>query len=130
MGTAYDPLIIAGDLSQPTSDNFNQYSVNILKQSAAVANNIITSSNPVPARPALSGVGTLASFNLANLDATQNAILNPGSPWNMDQLLTDGASCNYNFILYVSDKTLVSESDVHHISPYYFPIKIINSNEP
>ena len=130
LGTAYDPLIIAGDLTQPTSDNFNQYQVNILKQSAAAANTIITSSNPVPARPALSGIGTLANFNLANLDVTQNPILNPGAAWNIDQLLTDGASCNYNFILYVSDKTLVSESDVHHISPYYFPIKIINSNEP
>lgn len=130
MGTAYDPLIIPGNLSQPTSDNFDHYHVSIQKQSAAAANTIINSVNPVPARPALSGVGTLASFNLANLDITQNAILNPGAPWSMDQLLADGASCNYNFILYVADKTLVSESTVHHIAPYYFPIKIINSNEP
>ncbi len=130
LGTAYDPLIIPGNLAQPTSDNFDHYQVDILKQSAAAANTIISSSTPVPARPALSGIGTLASFNLANLDVTQNPILNPGAPWNIDQLLTNGASCNYNFILNVADKTLVSESDVHRISPYYFPIKIINSNEP
>lgn len=125
MGTAYDPPIIPGDFTVPTSDNFDYYQLNILKQSAASASTILHSTSPVPARPSASAIGTLASFNLGNLDLASNP-----AAWPTDQLLAPGSSCNYNFLLYVYDKTLVSESNVHYVSGYPFPVKIINGNEP
>jgi len=126
-GIAFDPLIIPADFTAPTSDNFDFYRMVIQKQSSvSAAPQLVHSTSPVPARPALvPAEGILTSFNLANLDMATNP-----AGWPMDQLLAEGTSCNYNFILYVQDKTIVSEYTNHNNGNYYFPVKIINGNEP
>ncbi len=48
-GFATDPLIVVGDLTQPTSDNFGRYSVALRKQGAAGEVLVTTSTSPLRA---------------------------------------------------------------------------------
>lgn len=123
-GTAWDQLIEPGNLTQPTSDNFDQYRLRFQKQGAAGYVSIASSTSPVPPRPQPLGVGTLGLWNLQSVDAASNPTTSA------DQLLKDGESCTYNVVLEVWDKTVVNEGTVHQTGLVLFPIKIINSNEP
>ena len=125
MGTAWDQLIELGNLAQPTSDNFDLYTVHFQKQSAAGLAPLISSVSPVPPRPQGLGVGVLTTWNLQSVDAATNP---NGLP--ADQLLAPGQECVYNVILQVWDKTIVNEGTVHYSGYVPFPIKIINGPEP
>lgn len=124
-GFAWDQYIDPTDTTTPTSDNFDQYSVHFLKQSAATPALLISSTSPVPARPLPLAVDTLANWNLQSVDAATNPM---GLP--PDQLLAPGQACVYNVILQVNDKTVVNESTNHDSGWVLFPIKIINGPEP
>jgi hypothetical protein len=120
-GTAFDPLIIAGDLTNP-SDNFNQYRITIQKQGSP-PEEIYNSSTPVPARSGPASTN-LFSFDLTWLNTTAH------TPGVHDNKLLPGESCAFVFRLWVSDKTMLNNAtDVHHLE-YDFPVKIINSNQP
>lgn len=120
-GTAWDSLIIAAVAANP-SDNFLQYDLYIQKQGGAGAELIKHSVTPVPARPAPSGVGVLYSFDLSWINTLMHT---PG-----DNKLLDGEACAYVFSLYVYDKTAVDNDTTDNNNQSFFPIKIINSNEP
>jgi len=127
-GTAWDQIIDIStpDYTKPTSDNFANYTVTFNKQGATSSPAVlISSASPVPARPLPLGVGTLAPWNLQILDAASNPMGLPA-----DQLLAPGEACTYDVILNVNDSTMVDENHNHAISPYTFPIKIINSPHP
>jgi hypothetical protein len=123
-GTAWDALIVAGDQNAP-SENFDEYVLDFQKQGAAGWQPFETSSSPVPARPALVGVGVLKSWNLRSLDRPSNP---EGYP--LDQLLNPNESCAYVVRLRVSDRTLVGDSSATHYDEKFFPVKIINAPEP
>ena len=127
-GTAWDQIIDIStpDYTKPTSDNFANYTVTFNKQGATSSPPVlISSASPVPARPLPPGVGTLTPWNLQILDAASNPMGLPA-----DQLLAPGEACTYDVILNVNDSTMVDENHNHAISPYTFPIKIINSPHP
>ena len=121
-GMAFDPLIIAGDLNNP-SDNFDNYRITIQKQGAP-KEQIKISSVPVPGRTGPVSTN-LFSFDLRWLDLPSAA-----GPLTAANKLAPGESCAYVFTLYVRDKTVLNNAtDVHHVE-YDFPIKIINSVHP
>lgn len=121
-GTAWDELIVAGDLTQPTSDNFDRFELSFQKQGASGEVPLVNSNLPVPARPNPVGVDVLGQWDLQWLDAATN-------PQGLaaDQLLAPGEACSYDLILRVWDKTVVNESTVHHSGKLTFPIKVINA---
>lgn len=134
-GYATDPLIIPGNLDQPTSDNFGQYSVTLRRQGAAGEVTVLQSTTPMPARAVWSGgvgeppVALLATLDLSWLDASTPAPVDAaGTVVPADQRLARGASCTYNIILRANDTTKVNESTNHHIPGglYLFPVKIVN----
>jgi hypothetical protein len=139
-GYATDPLIIAGDTTIPTSDNFGSYSVTFRKQGAADEFTIDASTLPVPDRATWSGApgdppvplpDILATLDLSWLDAGNpspvdadgNLITIPD-----DQRLPRRESCTYNIILRGGDRTLVNENTNHTLPGgiYLFPVKIVN----
>ncbi|CAM3960769.1 hypothetical protein [Roseateles saccharophilus] len=130
-GYAWDQYIDRGDLSAPTSDNFDSYQVRFTKQGAVSPQvMLINSTNTVPARalalPAESlATGTLTPWNLQVLDAASNPLGLPA-----DQLLGPGEACVYVVVLEAWDKTVVDEGTVHYSGWKLFPIKIINGPEP
>ena len=122
-GTAWDQLIDLADATKPTSDNFGSYQVYFNKQGAVSGWQLLHSSaDPVPARPNPVGTGVLTDWGLATLDKVTNPDGRPA-----DQLLDAGEGCSYDIMLYVEDKTIVSESVLHHYAYKYFPVKIINA---
>jgi hypothetical protein len=126
-GTAWDPLIEPGNLTQPTSDNFDRYTVRVAKQGIAGSILMIDSATPVPPRPNPYGIGTLLSWNLQTLDKPSNPLMLP--PPLRDHLLERGEECTFNVILEVWDKTIVNEGTVHYSGLVLFPLKIINGPE-
>lgn len=124
-GTAWDVLIDPGDLTTPTSDNFDRYEVEFQKQGAVGEIPLHASSSPVPPRPNPVGVGVLGNWDLQILDEVTNPMGLPA-----DQLLKRGESCPYDIILRVWDLTVVDEHKVHWTGRLTFPIKIINDREP
>ena len=124
-GYAWDQLIEPPILTQPTSDNFDQYTVQFQKQGAALPALLTASVSPVPARPLPLAVDTISTWNLQSVDAASNPMGLPA-----DQLLGPGQACVYNVILQVWDKTIVNEGTVHYSGLVLFPIKIINGPEP
>ena len=131
-GFAWDQLIdpTTPDITQPTSDNFNYYTVTFQKQGALEWIPLINSTSPVPARPATAlAVGILASWNLQWLDAATNPANLPA-----DQLLQQGQECTYVVNVQAYNSTVVDEVTVHSCVPPYpgteFPIKIINGPQP
>jgi len=128
-GYAWDELIEPGNLAQPTSDNFEHYTVHFAKQGVPGAVQLIDSASPVPPRPMPLAIGSLVSWNLQTLDALTNPLALP--PPLSNHLLDRGESCTYNVILRAWDKTLVNNATtVHHTGPILFPVKIINGPEP
>ena len=134
-GYATDPLIVAGDLTQPTSDNFAGYTVNFRKQGAVSEVAVMSSATPVPNRATWSGgpgeppTDLLAVLDLSWVDAGVAAPLdNNGVPVPADNRLTRGTACTYDIILRANDLTIVSEGTNHYIptGEYTFPVKIIN----
>ena len=125
-GTAWDQLIdpATPDLTRPTSDNFDEYTIEFQKQGAAGWASLVSSTSPVPPRPLPLGVGTLGLWDLQSVDAASNPM---GLP--PDQLLALGQACEYNIFLQAWDLTLVDEGTVHY-NWYMFPVKIINGPEP
>ena len=131
-GYAWDQYIDTGDLSTPTSNNFDHYQVHFLKQGAVSAQVLlIDSTDTVPPRAAMLpaetlSVGVLKAWDLQSLDAASNPM---GLP--VDQLLGPAEACVYNVLLRASDKTVVGEGSVHGAGQLeLFPIKIINGPEP
>lgn len=127
-GTAWDQLIEPGNLAQPTSDNFDRYTIHVAKQGVAGSVLMIDSATPVPPRPNPPGIGTLLAWNLQTLDKPTNPLLLP--PPLRDHLLERGEECTFNVILQVWDKTIVNEGTVHYSGLVLFPLKIINGPEP
>lgn len=133
-GFATDPLIVTADLTQPTSDNFDGYSVTFRKQGAVSEVAVLSSALPVPNRATWSGgagdppTDILATLDLSWVDAGVPAPNDAnGVPVPADNRLARQTSCTYDIILRVNDKTIVSEGTNHHISPpYTFPVKIVN----
>jgi hypothetical protein len=133
VGFAWDQLIdpTTPDFTKPTSDNFNYYTVTFQKQGAAEWITLITSTSPVPARPALAigAGGTLTPWNLQWLDAATNPAGLPA-----DQLLEQGQECTYVVNIQAYDYTVVDEDTTHSCVPpapgTEFPIKIINGPSP
>ncbi len=141
-GYATDPLIVPGDLTQPTSDNFKEYRVGFRKQGAAADEWLdiplaagsypaLSPTLPVPDRATWSGgvgdppASVLAEWDLRWLDAATNP---HGLP--ADQLLAEGESCSYDIVLKVWDKTIVNEHHNHWTGRLTFPIKIHNAHAP
>jgi hypothetical protein len=131
-GFAWDQLIdpTTPDLTKPTSDNFNYFTVTFQKQGAAEWITLINSTSPVPARPATAlAVGILTSWNLQWLDAATNPAGLPA-----DQLLQQGQECTYVVNVQAYDSTVVDEGTTHYCVPPVpgteFPIKIINGPQP
>src|SRR5277367_273688 len=126
-GTAWDQLIdpVTPDYTQPTSDNFDHFTVKFQKQGAAGFAQLIDSTAPVPPRPMPLGVRTLTPWNLQSVDAGSNPMGLPA-----DQLLALGQECSYVVVLEVWDSTVVDEVTVHYSGTILFPIKIINGPEP
>ncbi len=132
-GFATDPLIVSGDTTTPTSDNFNRYTVWFRKQGAPSDIRIVTSNNPVPDRATWSGgsgdppVDVLAEWDLSWIDAGTPAPNDAdGNPIPANQRLARGESCTYDVILWAWDKTIVNEGTVHHTGKLTFPVKIVN----
>ena len=134
-GFATDPLIVAGDSTQPTSDNFAGYTVHFRKQGAASEVAVLSSAAPVPNRATWSGgagdppTGLLAVLDLSWVDAGVGAPNDAdGNPVPADNRLVRGTACTYDIILRANDLTIVSEGTNHHIptGEYTFPVKIIN----
>ncbi len=141
-GFATDPLIVPGDLTQPTSDNFREYRTGFRKQGAAAdmwldiplaggSHPGLAPTLPVPDRATWSGgagdppIAVLAEWDLRWLDALTNP---HGLP--ADQLLAEGESCPYDIVLEVWDKTIVSEDGNHWTGRLTFPVKIHNAHAP
>ncbi len=134
-GFASDPLIVPADLTQPTSDNFESYSVSFRKQGAASEVAVLSSVTPVPNRATWSGgvadppTDLLAVLDLSWVDAGVAAPNDAnGNPVPPDNRLARQTSCTYDFILRASDTTIVSEGTDHHIpgGEYTYPVKIVN----
>jgi hypothetical protein len=131
-GYATDPLIVPADLTTPTSDNFQSYTVQFRKQGQPGAPVLVSSTTPVPDRATWTGGGTpptgvLATWDLAWIDAGSPAALDAsGTPIDPGQRLPRGASCTYDVYLSASDSTIVSESTDHHTGLLSFPVKIVN----
>jgi hypothetical protein len=134
-GFATDPLIIPGDLTQPTSDNFAGYTVVFRKQGAAAEVPLLSSATPSPNRLTWTGgagdppTDLLATFNLSWVDAGVPAPNDAdGHPVPADNRLARQTSCTYDIILRANDSTIVSEVTNHHIptGEYTFPVKIVN----
>ena len=145
-GYATDPLIVAGDTTTPTSDNFKEYKLSFQKQGAtgweeldiplaAGSLPLLDKSKPVPDRATWSGgagdppAGTLAEWDLRWLDLATNP-----KGLAADQLLAPGESCTYNLLLRVWDRTIYSESYSYQHWPHYtwkvFPVKVHNGSKP
>lgn len=145
-GYATDPLIVPGDTTTPTSDNFKEYKVKFQKQGAPTWVELdiplaggshpgLAETNPVPDRATWSGgpsdppTGVIAEWDLRWLDAAANPKSLPAN-----QLLVAEESCTYNLMLQVWDKTIFSESYSFQHYPHYtwkvFPVKIHNGHEP
>lgn len=119
-GTAFDPLIIAGDLSNP-SDNFDHYRILIQKQGSA-PEEIYSSATPVPGRAPAPPSTNLYSFNLSWLNTLLHV---PG-----DNKLLENEKCAFVFTLQVWDKTALNNNTSVHYNEWNFPVKIINSPQP
>ncbi|HKB67209.1 MAG TPA: hypothetical protein VKC61_15245 [Pyrinomonadaceae bacterium] len=134
-GFATDPLIIAADLTQPTSDNFDRYTVLFRKQGAAAEVLVKKSATPAPNRATWTGgigdppTALLATLDLSWVDAGVAAPNDAnGTPVPADNRLARQTSCTYDIILRANDSTIVSEGTNHHIptGEYTFPVKIVN----
>jgi len=134
-GFATDPLIIPADLTQPTSDNFDGYSVTFRKQGAGGEVAIRRSTVPVPGRAVWTGgagdppTEVLATLDLSWIDAATPAPVDAdGNPIPADQRLARKTSCTFDIILRASDKTIVNEGTRHTVpgGVYTFPVKIVN----
>jgi hypothetical protein len=128
-GTAWDPLIIAGNDAVPSS-NFARYLIDFQKQGAAGWVTLVDSADPVPGRLDPVGVGVLQSWDLSMLDAPSNALLPPADQLPADQLLDPNESCAYLVRLRAWDRTLLNDGSSVHWSEDFFPVKIINSPLP
>jgi hypothetical protein len=141
-GYATDPLIVSGDLTKPTSDNFDRYQIWFQKQGASGWQELeipliggsypgLDKNKPVPERTIWSGgstppVGVLAEWDLRWLDAATNP---KGLP--TDQLLAVGKSCTYTLRVEAWDKTLVSEDDPHWTGgSVVFSVVVHNAHKP
>ncbi len=131
-GFATDPLIVTTDLTQPTSDNFLNYTVTFRKQGAVSEVAVLASTNPVPNRATWTGglgdppTDLLAILNLSWIDAGTPAPNDAnGIPVPADNRLARQTSCTYDIYLRVYDKTIVSEGTDHNLL-YTFPVKIVN----
>ncbi|MEW5987042.1 MAG: hypothetical protein AB1791_10450 [Chloroflexota bacterium] len=132
-GFATDPLIVPADLTMPTSDNFNYYTVSLRKQGQpSVVTITNASTTPAPNRATwTTGAGdpptaVLSTLDLSWLDAATPAPNDAaGNPIAAGQRLARGTSCTYDLLLHVRDRTIVSEGTVHYVD-YSFPVKIVN----
>ncbi len=134
-GFATDPLIVSTDPAQPTSDNFESYSVTFRKQGAVSEVAVLSSTTPAPNRATWTGgagdppTAVLATLDLSWVDAGVAAPNDAnGTPVPADNRLARQTSCTYDIILRASDLTIVSEGTDHHIptGEYTFPVKIVN----
>lgn len=134
-GFATDPLIIPGDLTQPTSDNFGGYSVTFRKQGASGEVTVRRSAIPVPGRGVWTGgagdppADVLATLDLSWIDAATPAPNDAdGNPIPDDQRLARNTACTFDIFLRANDTTIVSEGTNHQVPGgiYSFPVKIVN----
>ena len=134
-GFATDPLIVTTDTTQPTSDNFESYSVTFRKQGALSEVTVLVSAAPKPGRVTWTGglgdppEDLLTTLDLSWIDAGVPAPNDfNGVPVPAGNRLARQTSCTYDIILRASDSTIVSEGTDHHIptGEYTFPVKIVN----
>jgi len=119
LGEAYDPPIDATitPIVSP-NDNFNYYQLWFRKQGAAAYSDIPPGIIKTPVGP---GVGVLVDWDLTMLDAVTNPLGLPA-----DQLLKRGEACPYTILLYVCDKTHLSDTATPHYKYDSWPVKIVN----
>jgi len=119
LGEAYDPPIDDTITPiTPPNDNFNYYRLWFRKQGAASYQSIPPGVINTPVGP---GVGVLVDWDLTMLDAVTNPL---GLP--TDQLLKKGEACPYTIMLYLRDKTHLSDTTTPHYRYDHWSVKIVN----